>query len=417
MQISLDHPARKSGFLVLVLLAALLYSLCVSTQYLGSYFGKKADPASLWRAIKLDPWNAEYRYSLGRYFFLIQGATAEAIPSYEAAARLNPQVARYWLALASAYETQGDAERQQQALEKAIAADPKTPDVAWQAANLFVVRGESEKALQELSIVVENDPSLGMAGLQLARHIADTDTILRQVLPSNPQGYYSFLEILASQHQTADAIKAWNQLIQLRQPIEKRRVFEYVTYMVAQKEVDQARLAWEEAAELSGLSAYQPSPANLIVNGDFSLDVLNGGFDWLYQKSKLVSLALDPTQFREGHRSLRLVFDARSIEDAGIRQLIPVEPNTTYDFSAYFKAGDIEGAGGPRFVFQDLYDGKMYYASDELKDADFWKPVSGGFTTDNETKLLVLRIQRFPAGSPIKGTLWVDGLRLTEKKP
>lgn len=417
MQISLEHPARKSGFLALVLLAGILYGVCVSTRYLGSYFGKKADSASLRRAIKLDPWNAEYRYSLGRYFFLIQGATAEAIPAYEAAVRLNPQVARYWLALASAYETQGDAERQQQALEKAVAADPKTPDVAWQAANLYVVRGESEKALQELRIVVENDSSLGMAGLHLARHIADTDTILHRVLPPNPQSYYAFLEILASQHQTADAIQAWNQLIQLRQPIEKRRVFEYVNYMVAQREVDQARLAWEEAADLSGLSAYQPSPANLVVNGDFSLDVLNGGFDWLYQKSKLVSLALDPTQFHEGHRSLRLVFDARSIEDAGIRQLIPVEPNTTYEFSAYFKAEDIEGAGGPRFVFQELYGGKMYYASDELKDADFWKPVSGGFTTDNQAKLLVLRIQRFPAGSPIKGTLWVDGLRLTEKRP
>jgi len=112
-----------------------------------------------------------------------------------------------------------------------------------------------------------------------------------------------------------------------------------------------------------------------------------------------------------------MVFHSRGIEDAGIRQLIPVQPNTTYDFSAYFKAEDIQGAGGPRFAIHDLYSETTYFASDELKDADFWKPVSGTFTTGPDTKLLVLRVQRFPAGSPIKGKLWIDGIRLVQERP
>ncbi len=126
---------------------------------------------------------------------------------------------------------------------------------------------------------------------------------------------------------------------------------------------------------LSDLSAYQPSPANLVVNGNFNLDVLNGGFDWLYQQSKDVSLALDPTQSHEGHRSLLITLDARSIEDAGIRQLVPVNPNTGYDFSAYFKASDMAGAGGLRFAIQDLYQENYLFTSDYLKDVDFWKEI------------------------------------------
>ena len=55
-----------------------------------------------------------------------------------------------------------------------------------------------------------------------------------------------------------------------------------------------------------------PARNNLIVNGDFSLDVLNGGFDWQYQKQPSVTLTLDPSDFHGGHRSLLITFEARA---------------------------------------------------------------------------------------------------------
>ena len=197
--------------------------------------------------------------------------------------------------------------------------------------------------------------------------------------------------------------------------MQRQHVFDYFRYLIAAREVDQARTVWQQAATPCDLTAYQPTAQNLVINGDFSLNVLNGGFDWLYQKSPQVSLALDPTQSHSGQRSLLIGFDARGIDDAGIRQLIPVHPNASYDFSAYFKAENIQGAGGPRFAIQDVYTGTLYFASEELKDADSWKPVSGAFTVGPNTKLVVLRVQRIPAGSPIKGKLWIDEIRLTEK--
>ena len=45
---------------------------------------------------------------------------------------------------------------------------------------------------------------------------------------------------------------------------------------------DAAMTAWERTADTLGLSAYLPTEDNLVVNGDFSLDILNGGFDWTY---------------------------------------------------------------------------------------------------------------------------------------
>lgn len=248
------------------------------------------------------------------------------------------------------------------------------------------------------------------------REKPDIDFLLREVVPPKLSVYASLLDLLTSNKETAAAAKVWTQIVQLHQPLEKQFAFNYVRYLIVQREVDQARMVWQQASALCGLSAYQPSPENLIVNGDFSLDVLNGGFDWLYQQSKDITLALDPTQSHGGHRSLLITFDARSVSDAGIRQLVPVTPATSYDFTAYFKAETMEGDGGARFAIQDLYSEETYFTSDYLKDADFWKQVSGTFTTGPDTKLLVLRIQRDPPGHPIRGKLWIDGVRLVEQK-
>jgi hypothetical protein len=184
-------------------------------------------------------------------------------------------------------------------------------------------------------------------------------------------------------------------------------------HLLAYRDTDQAVRVWQQGAELAELQAYQPSSQNLIVNGDFSLEVLDAGFDWIHHKTPGVSLALDPNETRSSPRSLRITFDGAGMEDAGIRQIIPLEPNTEYEFSSFYKAQDMGGAGGARFTIQDLYSEAQLYASDDLANADFWKKVSGGFTTAQNTRLVVLKIAREPAGSPIRGKLWIDGLRLT----
>jgi hypothetical protein len=50
--------------------------------------------------------------------------------------------------------------------------------------------------------------------------------------------------------------------------------------------------------------------------------------------------------------------------------------------------------------------------SDDLQNADFWKKVGGSFVTGPDTQMIVVRIARVPAGSPIRGKLWLDGLQL-----
>lgn len=416
MKIELQTATRKIIFLAACLTLTVVYIGLVADQFLADYFSSKLDLASLQLAAQLEAGNADYQYRLGHYFLQTQYEPQTAAQFFRSAAALNPHHASYWLELSRTYRRLADTNLQEAALQRALAADPSTPEVAWEAANFYWILGETDKALQEFRVVLANDPYLPPAALDRCWRIKpDVDALLRDVVPRNADVYASFLDFLISRNEPAAAAKVWAEMVELQHPVETRHVFDYVRYLIDRQEVAQAHQAWRQAAGLADLSAYQPSPENLVVNGDFSLPVLNGGFDWLYEKSSDVVLALDSTESHSGHRSLSIAFDSRGIEDVGIRQLIPVEPNTTYEFSAYFKSQGLQGAGGPRFLLEDRVTRANYFASEELKDADFWKQVGGTFSTGADTRLLVLRIQRVPPGNAIRGKLWIGDVQLTER--
>lgn len=420
MEIILNSPSRKRLAIGAAVVLCLVYVLLAGRLFVASVLAESPELSNLERAARLDSGNADYRNRVGRYYALVARDPADAIEPYRAAVQLDPDSARYWFDLASAYQVLGDVSNQTWALERAIEADPTTPDVAWEAANFFLVQGDDEKALREFHVVLQSEPSIANLAIQFCWRInPDADMLLRDVVPAQSPAYIAFLELLMTKQESAAAAKVWDKLIatsQASQPFELRYVYEYLQYLLNRKDVDQARLVWQQAAPRFGLSSYVPTRNNLIVNGDFRLDVLNGGFDWQYQKQQSVTLTLDPSDFHSGHRSLLITFDGPGVTDAGIRQFIAVQPATPYQFSAYYKNGEIEGAGGPHFTIQDAYTQAILYDSDELKEAGFWKSATGEFTTPDDCRLLILHIRRLPEGSPIRGKLWVDDFRLAVKR-
>ena len=417
MEIPLNSASSKRLLIGAAAALCLIYILLAGRIFVASVFAEKPELASLQRAVRLDPGDADYRNHLGRYYALVARDPGTAIEPYRAAVQLNPHSARYWFDLASAYQVLGDISNQTLALEHAIAADPTTPDVAWEAANLYLVQGDNDKASREFRVVLENDPDLANLAIRLCWRInPDVDMLLRDVVPARSPAYIAFLELLEIKQETAATAKVWAALMASSQPFELRYVYEYFQYLLNHKDVDQARLVWQQAAPRFGLSSYLPTRNNLIVNGDFGLDVLNGGFDWQYQKQGSVTLTLDPSDFHGGHRSLQITFDGPGVIDAGIRQFVAVQPSTLYEFSAYYKNGELEGAGGPHFTIQDAYTQTVLYDSDELKEAGFWKSATGEFTTGADCKLVLLHVRRLPEGSPIRGKLWVDDFHLVAKR-
>jgi len=404
---------RRWQFAAGLAFVACVYLLLTGTEFAASVFASSAELPKLERAVRLSPGNADYRHRLGRYFAFVASDPQSAIENFRASVALNPHDARYWFDLAAAYQVTGDIAGQREALDRALQAEPTAPDVAWEAANFFLIDGEIDRALREFHVVIENDSPMADTAIRACWRVRpDPDALLRDVVPARADSLMTFLTFLATKQETEGAIKTWERLTQLHVKFDNHYLYDYVRYLIGVHRPDAAMSAWEQAADILGLSAYLPTEDNLVVNGDFSLDILNGGFDWTYSHREGVTPVLDPSDFHEGRRSLFLNFLGPGIYDAGIQQLIPVHGATAYDVSAYYKSADFEGAGGPQIVLRDAYTGAPLYASHPLNDADFWKEVHSKVTTPKSTTLLVLAIERSPAGSPIRGKLWLDDFEL-----
>src|SRR4029077_18443126 len=353
MKIPFNTSARKRLVAGLAVALAIVYLGLAAIQFAASWFGSRVELTSLRKSAWLDPGNADARDHLGRYYDLVARDPAAALEQFRAAVQLNPHSARYWFDLASAFQVLGDTTHQTVALERAIQADSLTADVAGEAANLYLVKGENEKALREFRVVLANDPALAPMAIQFCWRIEpDVDALLRDVVPPRSDAYVPFLTLLETKQETAGTAKVWNALMQTNQSFERRYADEYFRYLIQVKDVDQAVLVWQQTANRFGLSSYLSSPSNLIVNGRFSLPVLSAGFDWQYQKLAGVNVTRDSNDFRAGQRPLVITFDGPGISDAGIYQFVALQPNTTYHFSASYKTGEQQGAGGLHFTIQ-----------------------------------------------------------------
>jgi tetratricopeptide (TPR) repeat protein len=418
MQIELRSPFRNTSFAVVCLVFVGLYLQLAHEAYRASRLAAVPNSVNLQKAIRLEPTNAEYYDLLGRNLALSDTSLEDAIANYRISVQLNPYVARYWLDLAGAYQVDGRPHEQEESVNRAVAADPTSPHVAWEAGNFFLVQGNLHEALRHFRVVLANDPGAVDSGLQLCwRSIGDANRILDEVLPPRPDLYISFLRLLMSKQKTDAARTVWNRLIALNQPFSTQLAFPYFRFLIAQQEVGAAQTSWQQLAHLDpSLRPYFPSEENLIVNGGFEENLLGGGFDWWYESRPHVVLAIDTSEFHSGTRSLSVTFDGQGASEAGISQFIPVKPNTEYEFSAEFKAEELETASGPRFAIGDAYTTDSYVLTDDVLGTTPWRLQQSRFQTGPNTNLVLLKIVREPAAPLIRGKFWIDDIRIVEKK-
>lgn len=405
----------KSGLAVRLVLAAavLLYLGFAGRDLVAHTLGSQAN-VQLWQVARtIDPGNAQWWWQLAQYAALQDTDPAKAAADLEQAVARNPHEARYWLELASIYQQLGRTQDQGRAFDAALKADPKTPSLAWQAANFYLVAGATDKALSAFGMALQNDVSYREEAMHLVWQTSpDVDRILREAIPPDPVLYQMLLVSLISDKQDGAARQVWTRLMQLRQPLELKKVSFYVRYLVQQGDAAGAMEAWRELVPLCGLNNYIPTE-NLVINGGFDMRLLNDGFDWHYDKQTHADLALDASDFRSASRSMSVTFDGLRVGEIGIEQWVPVQPDATYDFSVQFKTEQMEGAGGPAFLVQDQQSAEVYFTSPLLVGSEIWREVTGSFRTGKAAKMVSLRLVRTPANNAIKGKLWVDDVQIT----
>lgn len=414
----IESQFRQITFAAVCILVATIYVRLALRPFQAAHFAATAYPNDLQKAIQLEPSNAEYHDRLGQLLTYTAEDPEAAVSQFQTAVRLNPYVSRYWLDLANVYLVTGRSSEQRASLEGAVLADPTTPDIAWQAANFLLLQGDNKKALHNFRVVLANDPTRVDDVLQLCLRVTkDVNEIIDEAAPEKPDIYFSLLHLLIQRKDTVSAEIVWKRLIGLKQPFGVQLAFPYIGFLLAKKEVTAAEDAWRNLASLNpSLVPYLQRPANLVVNGGFEDKILDAGFDWLCYPSPHVTLAIDTNQFYSGTRSLVITFDGQNPPTAGIVQFIPVRPNTDYELSAAYRTEDIMSASGPRFSITDAYTNNSLVLTDDLLGTLPWRLQSTDFRTGPNTDLLLLTISRQPADPLIRGKLWIDDVKLIEKK-
>ncbi len=137
-------------------------------------------------------------------------------------------------------------------------------------------------------------------------------------------------------------------------------------------------------------------------------------FGWQVKSVRQAQVGIDPNRGHSSTRSLRIVFQVPSrLDSVSVSQLVPVRPQTDYDFECYVKSGDLQSASTPRIEIADATDGRVVTGSESAPtgSAD-WQRIAFSFKTGPKTEAVTVRIIRTSCGEdpvcPIFGTVWYD---------
>ena len=410
-QISKHSRTRQILLLVLCLVGVGGYIVAVTNVYRAQEFATHPDQISIKRAIALDPQNADYHDRLCRGMMFVFQEASSAVEECRKASELNPHSSAIWLDLAQAYYLIGSEELNSAAVHTALAVDPTTPNTIWSVANFLLAHGNTSEALKQFSLVLQREPSLAPATLSVCWQTLRDVNQIQRILPPDPSEYLEFIQFLHSAGQFEPANHVWLSLMQLGNDIDYRKSLFYVDDLLLAHRAAQAAEAWNQLSKRSAALRAYAQPGNLIMDGSFTHEVLNSGFDWRYNPNSQIVVALDTSDFYSGGRSLRLSYSGAG-DDAGIFQYIAVQPESPYLLSAWVKSDNLTTANGPSLTLVDAYNRDALGATQKTIGTTSWHRIEAKLKTGPETQLLLLSIVRHPGTTSIHGNFWVDDIQL-----
>ena len=113
---------------------------------------------------------------------------------------------------------------------------------------------------------------------------------------------------------------------------------------------------------------------------------------------------------------MRLVFHVRSnIENINISQLIPIAPNSEYEFEFYVATEKVETGSPPLVQIVDPTTSAVLVSSPAASNGSSdWTRVALTFKTGDKTEAVMIKIVRPSCGTkdtpicPIFGSVWYD---------
>jgi hypothetical protein len=423
IRIEIHHTLVRALLIVLEIAAFLLLSVRVGMNLMASRAGEGAGAAELNRAIELDPGNAEYHLRLARLaLYSVANASPELAQEHlSRAAELSPRNVQVWLELSAAYGFQGDTEKAESYLRRADILAPQIPAIQWVVGNFFLLQGNIDQAFKHLRSTLNGSHKYDSILFRTAwKASEDGATILAELIPDRAETEFSYLYYLLDENKLPEALAVWNRIAASPQKFEAIQAAGFLDRLLADRRPADAAHVWNDLRDKGLIKpTYQPTAQNLMINGDFEEDLVNGGFDWRIGKVEGAQAFVHGDAFHSPSHSMRVTFDGKSnINFDHVYQVVRVEPNQKYRLQGHLKTDRITTDSGVRLGIQDSYDPARLsvFSESYTGTTPGWNQVALDFKTGPTTELITVRLARQPSkklDNLISGTAWLDDVSLT----
>lgn len=417
---STNGKLSKLPIRICLLLSLILCIYQAGRRGIGDWYFRQSSPASIQAAIQWDGDNAQYYDALGTltHFYATTPDLDESVRLFESSTRLSPYDAHYWSDLGAAYDWAGQTSDAASAFRRALHLFPHSPEINWRFANFAFRSRRIPEALRALQVVLAGNNPPHREVFRLGTNATHDDRAILEVLPPQASVFFDYLNFEMEAGNVPAAEQAWRRLLQLKLPFDLRQAFPYLDALIQHREPNRLAAAWSSLAERfpEQIGPLVTKP-NLVANGSFERDLLNGGMDWRVVPVEGAIARLDSHGAFEGSRALRVEFNGKRNLDYGhVLQYVAVQPNTRYRFSGAMRVGGITTDSGPRFQVFDAFDVQdLFLSTENAVGTSDWSTQRLEFKTKADTRLLIVRLARPPGeklDNQIGGTVWIDQVSL-----
>lgn len=430
----LRNWVRRAALLCLTL-ALLACAESAARRGVAEWFYHRQTVEGMRLAVRWNPQSASYRAGLADALesSTLEVDLREAVSLNEQATRLEPQGAQYWARLGAAYEADGRPADAARSYRTAVELFPRSPQMNWLLGNFLLRQDDTARALTAFRHVVAGSPAMRRATYQTAWGATeDSAQILAAMIPSRAEVLADYLQYLVDTRRLDAAREVWRKLLDGGFPLPPGGALRYVDAVLAEQRSADAIAAWQAlAVREPNIYATEHRPqnsqgahgamiepgGNRVTNGGFEFEVLGSGLDWRIAPADGVTTRVMAENAFAGARCLELDFaGTHNVEYSHVFELVPVEPDTGYLFTARVRTRQISSDQRPRFILRDARDERLLRVeTPAVPVTSDWTELRMEFRTGPATHVIDLRLVRSQSrkfDGRISGTLWIDDVRM-----
>jgi tetratricopeptide (TPR) repeat protein len=427
VQLKASTPLKV--LMTLTVLLALFASWFVVRWYLGNTIAEYFHPEdhrleTAQMAVGLAPNDPLPHWRLGNLAQteLPPDQISLAVGEYEKAVSLSPNDYRLWMDFGESLEQAGEVEKAEKALREAVKLAPSYAYPRWYLGNLLLRTDRYEEGFAELRHASEANEQFLNQLFNLAWQLNKDDfDSLRAAVGTTPGVRAAFSDYLIKRAHYDEGLRLWNTLTEAEKRESRLAAETIISTLIVNQRYHQAMEIWNEVAPGP---AYNAELGHILDRG-FENNLAHGPgavFGWQVLSNSQVQIGIDAGQGHSGSRSLRLFFQVRSHIDAiNVSQLVPVQPNTEYDFECYLKTDKLESAETPVIVITNAGDDAVLTGSSSAPSgSNDWQRISLSFKAGAKTEAVRVKMLRNSCSDsavcPIFGTVWYDDFDLKPRK-